>query len=149
MRRDCNYICEHLLGEKHTKISVCLQTPVNCLPSRLYTWINNKHSAGSWLDELSVCMCTVLLQKEHLVLYSVSQAKAWTAGLKSLERGAAVLSWGGCGGIRVWHLLLGMLQNIQGKRRAFVEGFFVVCVAWFFFFSFCIFGNLAVDLRVV
>jgi len=27
-----------------------------------------------------------------------------------------------------------MLQNIQGKRRAFVEGFFVVCVAWFFFF---------------
>lgn len=93
MSSHCRCICKHLLEEKHTKISIYLQTPVNCLPSRLSSWINDKHSSYRWLNEPFVCICTVLLWKEHFVLCAVSQTKAWTVELKSLERGAVVVHW--------------------------------------------------------
>lgn len=145
MRRDRHCICKHLLGEKYTKVSIYLQTPVNCLPSRFSTWINDKHSTCSWLDEPSVCIYTILLQKEHLILYSVSQAKAWTVGLKSLERGAVMVSGVRCGVIRIWYPLLGMLLNIQGKTWTYVEGLFVGVLFWGFFgCSCCFFKSLGI-----
>lgn len=76
----------HLLGEEYKKISIYLQTPVNFWLSRLGPWINYKHC--SCPNEPSVCIHTVLLQKEHLV----SQAEVWSANLLG-EKCVVLLSW--------------------------------------------------------
>lgn len=83
----------HLLGEEYREISIYLQTPVNCWPSRLSPWINYKHSA--WPNEPSVCIFNVLIRKEYMLLHLVSQAKVWSADLLG-EQCSVLLSWIWC-----------------------------------------------------